>query len=218
MPQLWKESVLAEWNKYSSDAAGPSQTDKMLNSMEEGSSSVNSFFSNNFARFAAGAQGLGAQVQGGIAGVQMPTTSTYVYFAAILGAGLIFLLLAFTLFLPVIMLAPAKFAICFTIGSGLVMASFVTLKGWKGQLQHMMTKERLPFSLAYIGSMGGTLYAAMQLHSYILSIVFCVLQFIALLYYVLSYFPGGTAGMRFVMMMMYQGLLQCTNGLRKTVM
>lgn len=186
-----------------------------MNQMEEGSTNVNSFFNKSFTRISTGAQGLQNNVQSQFS--NMPSTTTYAYFFAILAAGIVMLLLAFTLFLPVVMLAPSKFAITFTLGSLLIMSAFVSLKGWRGQLQHMLTRERLPFTIAYVGSMGGTLYAAMAMHSYVLSIICCAAQVVALLYYILSYFPGGTAGMKFVMMMMYQAGAQCTNGMRRLV-
>ena len=44
------------------------------------------------------------------------------------------------------MLAPSKFAVCFTIGSLLLMSAFLSLRGWKSQLSHMFSTERLPFS------------------------------------------------------------------------
>ena len=50
------------------------------------------------------------------------------------------------LFLPVVMLAPSKFAVCFTIGSLLLMSAFLSLRGWQSQLSHMFSTERLPFS------------------------------------------------------------------------
>ena len=146
----------------------------------------------------------------------MPNSTQLAYFAAFLGSGVLFLVLAFTLFLPVIMLAPSKFAICFTIGSVLVLSAFVSLRGWRHQLTHMLSADRLLFTLgkiktrscvirgllwlyfssvmsvlckcmnlcgalkmlaaAYAGSMAGTLYAALSLHSYVLSLVFCAAQ------------------------------------------
>ena len=77
----------------------------------------------------------------------LPNTSYFTWFLALLGAGAVFEVLAFTLFLPVIILAPSKFAICFTIGSVLIMAAFVSLRGWRSQLAHMFSAERLPFSI-----------------------------------------------------------------------
>lgn len=36
--------------------------------------------------------------------------------------------------------------------------------------------QRLPFTLGFIGSMVGTIYVSMVLHSYILSVLFSVIQ------------------------------------------
>ena len=77
----------------------------------------------------------------------MPSGQQFAYFAAIMAAGIFFLVTAFTIFLPVIMLAPSKFAVCFTLGSILVMVAFAALRGFKNQVQHMMTSERIPFTL-----------------------------------------------------------------------
>ena len=74
------------------------------------------------------------------------SSTSLTYFFALLGTGLLFLILAFTLFLPVIMLAPSKFAVCFTIGSLLTLSAFMSLRGWGGQLAHMFSSERLPFT------------------------------------------------------------------------
>lgn len=79
--------------------------------------------------------------------VQMPSTTQFTYFFSLFAAGVVFLVLAFTIFLPVIILTPAKFALCFTLGSALCMAAFLTLKGWRTQLGHMFSADRLPFSV-----------------------------------------------------------------------
>lgn len=36
--------------------------------------------------------------------------------------------------------------------------------------------QRLPFTAGFIGSMAGTIYVSMVLHSYVLSVLFSVLQ------------------------------------------
>lgn len=77
----------------------------------------------------------------------MPNSTQLAYFAAFLGSGILFLILAFTVFLPVIMLAPSKFAICFTIGSVLILSAFVSLRGWRHQISHMLSADRLLFTL-----------------------------------------------------------------------
>ncbi|KAL0549954.1 hypothetical protein IC582_014449 [Cucumis melo] len=98
------------------------------------------------------------------------------YFGLFLATGVFFIFIAFTMFLPVMVLMPQKFAICFTLGCCFIIGSFFALKGPKNQLAHMFSKERLPFTVIFIGSMLGTLYVSMGLHSYILSVFFSVLQ------------------------------------------
>lgn len=63
---------------------------------------------------------------------------------------------------------------------------------------HMISKERLPFTAAYGGSLIATLYASMMMHSYLFSLLSCIVQVITLVYYVASFFPGGTSGAQFV--------------------
>lgn len=76
----------------------------------------------------------------------MPNTQQFAYFFAFIGAGLVFMILAFSVFLPVVVLAPSKFALSFTIGSLLVMAGFAALRGLKQQASHMLSASRLPFT------------------------------------------------------------------------
>lgn len=203
------QSVLSEWNKYSQESGGGNQSDKILNQMEEGSASMQQFFSSSLSRVTNGVQGISSGMNAQVSSLQMPSSTQLAYFAAFLGSGVIFLVLAFTIFLPVIMLAPSKFAICFTIGSVLVLSAFVSLRGWRHQLTHMFSADRLLFTLAYAGSMAGTLYAALSLHSYVLSLVFCTAQVVALLYYTLSYFPGGVHGLKYVLYSFQSAVMRC---------
>lgn len=76
----------------------------------------------------------------------MPSSTQFTYFAAFMGGGLLALAMALFVFLPVIIIAPAKFASAFTLGSGLIMGSFFALKGFRAQLSHMLDKDRLLFS------------------------------------------------------------------------
>ncbi|CAI8587062.1 unnamed protein product [Vicia faba] len=94
-------------------------------------------------------------------------------------------------------------------GCGFIIGSFFALKGPKNQLSHMMSKERLPFTLGFLCSMVGTIYVSMVLHSYILSVVFSVVQVLSLGYYAISYFPGGSAGMRFLTSALTSRIMTC---------
>jgi len=72
-----------------------------------------------------------------------------------------------------------------------------------------LMSQRLPFTVGFVGSMVATIYVSMVLHSYILSVFFSVLQVLALAYYAISYFPGGSAGMKFLSSALVSSVLRC---------
>ncbi|TQD85978.1 hypothetical protein C1H46_028457 [Malus baccata] len=139
----------------------------------------------------------------------VPSGKALMYFGLFLATGVFFVFIAFTTFLPVMVLMPQKFAICFTLGCAFIIASFFALKGPKNQLAHMSSKERLPFTVGFLGSMVGTIYVSMVLHNYILSVFFSVLQVLALAYYAVSYFPGGSAGLKFLSSALKSSVMRC---------
>lgn len=101
-------------------------------------------------------------------------------------------------FLPFIVLAPQKFALTFTLGSLSFLSGFAVLKGYTVLIGHLMDRERLPFSSAYVGTMLGTLYASLVYRSYLLTLAFSVGQICALVYFFVSYIPGGTRMLNFM--------------------
>lgn len=98
--------------------------------------------------------------------------------------------------LPLLAVRPAKFALAFSLGSVLVMFGFSVLIGPINHIKHLVSAERLPFSLVYFGSLGLTLYFSLGRHSYIGSLIAAIVQVVALVSYVLAYFPGGTQTLR----------------------
>ncbi|KAI8801135.1 Got1/Sft2-like family-domain-containing protein [Cladochytrium replicatum] len=95
--------------------------------------------------------------------------------------------------LPLVVLRPAKFATLYTVGSILALSSMALLKGPRAHFKHITSRERLPFSIAYFSSMILTLYFALVQSSYIFTILFSIIQLLALLWYLGSYAPGGTS-------------------------
>lgn len=51
----------------------------------------------------------------------MPSATQFTYFAALMGSGIFFVFVAATIYLPFIIVSPAKFAAAFTLGSSLMM-------------------------------------------------------------------------------------------------
>jgi len=121
----------------------------------------------------------------------------------LLGAAVCFFVAFLTL--PLLALRPAKFALAFSLGSLLVMFGFSVLIGPINHIKHLISKERLPFSFAYLASLGLTLYFALGAHSYVGSLICAIVQVVALVSYVLAYFPGGVTTLRFGSQMALRG-------------
>ncbi|KAI9636962.1 Got1/Sft2-like family-domain-containing protein [Dioszegia hungarica] len=109
------------------------------------------------------------------------------------------------LFLPLLAVKPRKFALAFTLGSLLFMLGFAILHGPWNHLKHILSAERLPFSLAYFGSLALTLFFAVGIRSTIGTLVAAIIQVGALLSYFAAYFPGGITTLRFGAQMAMRG-------------
>ncbi|KAF4122622.1 Got1/Sft2-like family [Geosmithia morbida] len=103
--------------------------------------------------------------------------------------------ICFTLF-PVLSLRPRKFVILWTVGSAMFLASFAAVMGPMNYAYHLFSVPRLPFTTAYFGSIAMTLVFAVKLHSTILTLLSALVQIACLSWYLVSYFPMGTAGLR----------------------
>lgn len=201
-------SLLAEWNSYA--AARSSEEDVGGGfgiDIEAAVRSANDSVAGTFGLFSKGVRGLPGSFQSSTSSV--PSGKSLMYFGLFLASGIFLVFIAFTIFLPVMVIMPQKFAICFTMGCAFIIGSFFALKGPKNQLYHMISRERLPFTIGFVGSMCATIYVSMVLHSYILSVFFSCIQILALAYYAISYFPGGSAGMKFLSSTLVASVLRC---------
>ncbi|PHT44088.1 hypothetical protein CQW23_18113 [Capsicum baccatum] len=202
-------SLLADWNSYASAKSSEESSTAFIGSfdLESAVRSANDTVSGTFNVVSKGVRDIPGNLQSATSNI--PSGKALMYFGLFMATGVFFIFMAFTLFLPVIVLVPQKFAICFTLGCSFIIGSFFALRGPKNQFAHMFSKERLPFTLGFMGSMIGTLYVSMALHSYILSVLFSVLQVMALAYYAISYFPGGSAGLKFLSSSLISSVMKC---------
>lgn len=60
--------------------------------------------------------------------------------------------LAIFVFLPMVVLFPAKFVLCFTVGSVAIVVAFAMLNGPKEFLQAQISRDRLLNTSLYLGS------------------------------------------------------------------
>ncbi|KAK6141270.1 hypothetical protein DH2020_024986 [Rehmannia glutinosa] len=199
-------SLLADWNAYAA-ASNAADEDASSFDLEAAVRTANDKVTSTFSVSFKGVKELPGSFNSATSNV--PSGKSLMYFGFFLATGVFFIFIAFTIFLPVMVLKPQKFAICFTIGCAFIVGSFFALKGPKNQLAHMLSKEETSFTLGFLGSMAGTIYVSMVLHSYILSVVFSVLQVLALSYYAISYFPGGSAGLKFLSSTLAASVLRC---------
>uniref|UniRef100_A0A0E0ABQ7 Fructose-bisphosphate aldolase n=1 Tax=Oryza glumipatula TaxID=40148 RepID=A0A0E0ABQ7_9ORYZ len=171
-------SLLAEWNSYAAARSAEEEEDGGGGGfgidIEAAVRSANDRVSGTFGVVSKGVLGLPGSFKSTTSSV--PSSKSLVYFGLFLASGIFLVFIAFTIFLPVMVIMPQKFAICFTAGCAFIIGSFFALKGPKNQLYHMISKERLPFTMGFVGSMAATIYVSMVLHSYILSVFFSCLQ------------------------------------------
>ncbi|KAH6996640.1 Got1/Sft2-like family-domain-containing protein [Ilyonectria robusta] len=110
-------------------------------------------------------------------------------------AALACFVICFTLF-PVLSLRPRKFVILWSVGSMMFLASFAAMMGPMNYVYHLFSAPRLPFTAAYFGSIILTLVFALKLHSTILTLFSAIIQLACLVWYLISYFPMGSTGLR----------------------
>ncbi|KAK0612944.1 Got1/Sft2-like family-domain-containing protein [Bombardia bombarda] len=111
-------------------------------------------------------------------------------------AALACFVICFFLF-PVLSLSrPRKLVVLWTLGSVLFLASFAAVMGPWAYVKHLSSGPRLPFTGAYFGSLGLTLYFSIGLRSTILTLISAIAQLACLVWYLVSYFPMGSSGLR----------------------
>lgn len=99
--------------------------------------------------------------------------------------------------MPVLALKPRKFAVLWSLGSMLFIISFGVLQGPLNYLKHLLSSTRILFTVAYFGSIILTLVFSIGLKSTLLTILACIMQVVAALWYGVSYFPMGTQSLKF---------------------
>ena len=98
---------------------------------------------------------------------------------------------------PFLILKIRKFILLYTMGSLFTIGSFAVLWGPVNHVKHIFSYGRLPFTLAYFGSMFATLYSALVIKSTTITLIFATFQMVSLAWYIFSYVPGGTTGLKF---------------------
>ena len=113
-------------------------------------------------------------------------------FVALVTIGSLILCMSFFL-LPFVLTSPKKFSFCFAVGSVLVLISFLFLVGTKKYVTKLFENKRLLISIMFILSIFIGIGFSLGNH-YFISLICSFIQFISLIMFILTFIPGGRAG------------------------
>ncbi|OQR96302.1 hypothetical protein THRCLA_07323 [Thraustotheca clavata] len=100
-----------------------------------------------------------------------------------------------SLFLPLLLIRPSKFALSFSLGSVFALSAIAALRGWKTYCLSLLQPAHLLLTTLYLSSLASTLYSCLIIGSYVYVIISATLQLVTLGYFLLSAFPGGVAAL-----------------------
>lgn len=86
---------------------------------------------------------------------------------------------------------------CYFFANIFLIVSTTFLVGIKEQFKHMFEKKRLPLSLIYVGTLTLAMITVFTHQSIFIILPLIIVQFIALLMYIISYMPGGISFINF---------------------
>ncbi|OWY93685.1 hypothetical protein PHMEG_00036829 [Phytophthora megakarya] len=125
----------------------------------------------------------------------MSWNTRFKYFVGMAMLGMLFFGMA-SIFLPLIMVRPSKFALSFTLGSMCCMGAFAMLKGPAAYISGLLQPNRLLLTSAYFVTLGCTLYSCLILGNYVFVVLSSVMQLMTLGTFALSAFPGGNSSLK----------------------
>lgn len=117
-------------------------------------------------------------------------------FGIMVAIGLTLLCLSL-MFLPVVIISPSKFVMCFSLGSLIILSSFIFVYGTKAYVEKLFAKNRFTFSILFLLSIILGLYFSFA-GNYFISILLAVFQLITLIVFTLTFLPGGSTGISFI--------------------
>ena len=103
-------------------------------------------------------------------------------------------LIIFSFFLlPLIIISPKKFSFCFAVGSIFVLISFMFLVGTRNYITKLLDNKRIFISISFILSIFIGIGCSLGNH-YFISLICSGVQLISMVMFVLTFIPGGRAG------------------------
>ena len=122
---------------------------------------------------------------------------SYTWFFVLIAFGGFFIFLSL-LFLPIVIISPQKFVSLFSLGTLMIILSFIFIYGTKEYFNRLFATTRVLFTLLYLCSIVLGIYFSFVDSWFIISHICAVFQFITLIVFVLSFVPGGELGIKFI--------------------
>lgn len=119
----------------------------------------------------------------------------------LLGGSMAFGILAIVIGLPTLILRPSKFVLCMTLSTILGASSVILLQKPSVFLSNLINgglSKILPVVLM-LGSMFMTIYVTIFIHKYVYVLIMAIFQIGSMFFYVASFIPGGTKGLKIIM-------------------
>ncbi len=113
-------------------------------------------------------------------------------FSVLICIGIGLIILSFFL-LPIVLVSPKKFSFCFAVGSIFVLISFLFLVGTQNYVNKIMDNKRIFISVSFILSIFIGIGFSLGNH-YFISLICSGVQLISMVMFVLTFIPGGRAG------------------------
>ena len=113
-------------------------------------------------------------------------------FGVLLCIGMALIILSFFL-LPMIIVSPKKFSFCFAVGSIFFLLSFMFLVGTRNYVNKILDNKRIYISISFILSIFIGIGYSLGNH-YFISLICSGVQLITMIMFVLTFIPGGRAG------------------------
>ncbi|XP_066565854.1 vesicle transport protein SFT2C [Amia ocellicauda] len=111
------------------------------------------------------------------------------------------------LYAPLLLLKARKFALLWSLGSVFALLGAAILRG-----PSKLLATPSPGAAVYLCSLTGTLYAALSLHSTVLTALGAAVQVAAIVGYIVALLPGGSAGIRFIGSLTMSALKRTVSG------
>lgn len=124
--------------------------------------------------------------------------TSYTTFLIVLALGF-FVIFMSLFFLPTIIIYPQKFVSLFSLGSFIIISSFIFIHGTKAYLEMLFNEDRRLYTISYFLSIFVGIYFSNFTTMFIVSHICSMLQLLIMAFFILSFIPGGQTGISFIL-------------------